>query len=134
MTHPTVTLLNWKTSEDFLHFLQFDFDFNLASSSAKRRVMTLLPLAVGESRMSGAIANTVLEEALHAFNRPVMKHLFQLTEKNIHDRAPRWRYLTSVSVESQVNPSVFTIVTGRLRRALLPGAFCAKPSREVWGA
>jgi len=123
MSIQPLTLMNWRTSEDFLQFLQFDFDFNYASPEAKRQVMTLLPLAVGDNRMHGAIANAVLKEALDLWNRPREEHLFY------KDRG-RWRYLGTSSTMHSF-PIAASWRTGRLRRRLSPGVFCQQPSHEV---
>lgn len=119
---PALSILNWKTSPEFLHFLQFDFDFNFASTEAKRQVMTLLPLAVGDNRMTGAISNTVLKEALLVWNRPVDSHAF------IRDSG-RWRY-----IGTNIRPSQSLAIIwrkGKLRRSISVGSFCKSPVFEV---
>jgi hypothetical protein len=123
MTHP-LTLLNWRTDPHFVQFLQFEFDFNFASPEARRQVMTLLPIAVGDNRMHGSIANIVLKAALDLWNRPVEHHAFRY-ENN------RWRYIGTVAQFNSRTPIQIALRTGRLRRHLTVGTYCQQPSREV---
>ncbi|HYE38177.1 hypothetical protein [Methylocaldum sp.] len=123
MSTQPLTLMNWKTDPAFVQFLQFDFDFNFASPEAKRQVMTLLPLAVGDNRMHGAIANAVLKEALDLWNRPRERHFF--VRENM-----RWRYI-GIERSMHLIPVKAQYRVGRLRRRLSPGSFCQQPSHEV---
>jgi hypothetical protein len=121
----TLTVLNWKTSPDFIHFLQFEFDFNMASPAAKKQVMTLLPLAVGDNRMTGSISNAVLHEALALWNRQPLNHYFE-REGN------RWRYLGANFAKSPTHLQGFQSTRyGKLRHDIKVGSYCKSPVAEV---
>lgn len=117
---------NWRSHEEFLEFLRFEFSFEDASPQAKHQVMTLLPIALAEDRFVGAIKTTILTEALRAFNRPSLYHYFSTT-------ANRWRYFGSAESPTLrvIGENGFTVVFGRLKRDLTIGAFCDPPHQEL---
>lgn len=119
-----VTLTNWHRNESFVHFLQFEFDLHSSPAKVKREVLTLLPLAVGDQRMYGSIAGTVLREAIRMWNQPLLWHVFTLDELS-----KRWRYVGGFIARpyEQRFPHFF----GRLRHPIKPGSFCKKPAAEL---
>jgi hypothetical protein len=127
LRHPSVNIHNWRSVPEFVDFLSFDFDLDHASPDVRQRIITLLPAAVGEGRLSGAIINAVLQEAIRAWNRPPALHGFLRRDR-------RWRYLgaaTSSSDLARIQTAATQLVYGRLKRNLAPGTFCSQPSFEV---
>lgn len=122
----TVNHNNWRTHEDFLHFLRFDFSLADTTPAVRHQVLTLIPLAVSEERLVGAIKETVLKAAIEAFNTPPLIHVFR-REKD------RWRYITAFPVTHQFEHlyNTFTFRKGRLKRKLSEGSYCRSPSLEV---
>lgn len=121
-----VNIHNWHTHEAFREFLEFHFSIQQCSLESRTAINTLLPACVTAGRLSGAITNIILREAMEAWNRPEGYHKFTFTKE-------RWRYMGEIVEAREFNsiPTGMVIYYGTLRRAVAPGSICAKPEREL---
>jgi hypothetical protein len=124
-----VNHLNWRSNEEFLHFLRFDFSLTDAPAEVRHQVLTLIPLAVAEERLVGAIKETVLKAAITAWNKPEQIHMFL-------NEGDRWRYLSSFALTHAPSTTAKTVhsihfIIGKLKRSLNEGSYCRAPQEEV---
>lgn len=127
MPRSTVNIHNWRQCQDFIDFLTLEFSIDNLNAERKSLIAHLLPIAVAENRLLGAITTAILEAAIEAWNRPAAYHIFTV-EKS------RWKYfgqLASLTGFRHSSDETVRIVYGCLKRTIPYGAFCKRPHVEV---
>lgn len=117
MTHE-VNTHNWKSNDAFLDFLQLQYQ---PSRETAEQCILLLPVAVAEERLLGAIKETILTEAIARWNELERFHTFYFSPS-----AKRWVY-RGTEVKSPINYDSEIKLLGRLRAPIPVGAFCNEP-------
>lgn len=111
---PAVNIHNWKTHTEFREFLGLTYK---PSDTVARHCVELLPAAVDEDRLIGAIKMSILSEAMNIFNQPRQNHYFRYST-NLR----KWTYKGT-----QPKGLVTHIFEGRLNRVVPAGRFCPPP-------